>query len=157
MKRNLNFSFKKKPEKEFVKTTSRRTTLSAMIECEHFPECSGCTHVDNLLENNPVVAQARAFFRSERGANEEGEKEFHISLGKTEKYRNKAKLVCRRNEETGEIDLGLFKKNTHDMVPIPNCAIHHPSINLYSNVLIAVLRDLKVTPYDEKKLKGDLT
>jgi 23S rRNA (uracil1939-C5)-methyltransferase len=156
VKRNLNFSFKKKPEKEFVKTTSRRTTLSAMIECEHFPECSGCMHVDNLLENNPVVAQARAFFRSERGANEEGEKEFHISLGKTEKYRNKAKLVCRRNEETGEIDLGLFKKNTHDMVPIPNCAIHHPSINLYSKVLIAVLRDLKVTPYDEKKLKGDL-
>ena len=47
-----------------------------MIECEHFPECSGCTNVDNLLENNPVVAQARAFFRSERGANEEGEKEY---------------------------------------------------------------------------------
>ena len=85
------------------------------------------THVDNLLENNPVVAQARAFFRGELLQ----EEEFHVSLGKTENYRNKAKLVCRKDEKTGEIDLGLFKRNSHYMVPIPNCAIHHPSINLY--------------------------
>ena len=137
-------------------TSKTRTTTAnkeeARIECEHFPECSGCAHVDNLLENNPVVAQARAFFRGELLQ----EEEFHVSLGKTENYRNKAKLVCRKDEKTGEIDLGLFKRNSHDMVPIPNCAIHHPSINLYSKVLIAVLRELKVKPYDEKTFTGDL-
>ena len=143
----------KKNNKKLVTAAFKEAT----INCEHFPECSGCTHVDHLLENDPVVGQAREFFRKERQLNnEEEDGEFHVSLGKTEKYRNKAKLVCRRNKETGEIDLGLFKKNTHDMLPIPNCAIHHPSINLYSKVLITVLRDLNVEPYDEVTFRGDL-
>lgn len=59
----------KKNNKKLVTAAFKEAT----INCEHFPECSGCTHVDHLLENDPVVGQAREFFRKERQLNSEEE------------------------------------------------------------------------------------
>lgn len=50
-------------------------------------------------------------------------------------YRASAKLVFGRKRE--KVQIGLYKRGTHDVVDCPDCAVHHPLINR----IVAVVRD----------------
>jgi len=129
---------------------TRTRTTTASIECEHFDVCSGCTIKENFIENSESIQKAKTFFFES-----EPKLDFDIHLGNVMKYRNKVKLACRNNLE-GRIDFGLFAKGSHQIVPIPNCAVHHPSINLYAKILLVVLRELDIRAYGEDDSTGEL-
>ena len=69
-------------------------------------------------------------------------------------WRMRSKLAVRGTFKDPQI--GLFKHRSHQVVSIPTCPLHHPSINaLYSKVKKAII-ELKIDPYDEEKGTGIL-
>ncbi|MBX7067021.1 MAG: hypothetical protein K1X28_07305 [Parachlamydiales bacterium] len=110
--------------------------------CPHFSLCSGCELPEPY--NPPVWQEALAFFR-ENGV----EPEF-VSDGFSQ-TRMKAKLAIRNGPA-----LGLFKKGTHEVLSIPKCLVHHPSINKAAAILQEEISRQKVEPYDEARRCGVL-
>jgi 23S rRNA (uracil1939-C5)-methyltransferase len=113
-----------------------------MNSCPHFSKCSGCELVDFL--NPPIWKEALAFFREQNI-----EPQFvHEGFSQT---RLKAKLAVRPGPE-----IGLFKKNTHDVLSIPDCHVHHPAINRAVAILKEEMIRHKVIPYRENPPSGQL-
>jgi 23S rRNA (uracil-5-)-methyltransferase RumA len=68
-----------------------------------------------------------------------------------EETRLKAKLAIRENEG---LKIGLFKKNSHDVLEILNCPAHHSSINEALERLKKSLSDFHISAYLEKTGQG---
>ncbi|MBI3237196.1 MAG: class I SAM-dependent RNA methyltransferase [Chlamydiales bacterium] len=66
----------------------------------------------------------------------------------------RAKLAIRGTFQKPEI--GLFKKQTHDVISIPDCPLHHPSILKAYAILKEAIIEIQIPPYDEKKQTGTL-
>jgi tRNA/tmRNA/rRNA uracil-C5-methylase (TrmA/RlmC/RlmD family) len=49
----------------------------------------------------------------------------------------------------GGVEIGLYQSGSHDVLAIPKCRVHHPSINDAVEVLQREMLDLGVTGYDE--------
>ncbi|OGN64231.1 MAG: hypothetical protein A3E80_00980 [Chlamydiae bacterium RIFCSPHIGHO2_12_FULL_49_9] len=84
--------------------------------CPHFSSCSGCELSANLY-NPPILKGAVAFF-------EKNNISFRLITDGFESTRLKAKLAVRKPSK-----IGLFKKGTHEVIDIPDCLVHRPSIN----------------------------
>lgn len=67
-------------------------------------------------------------------------------------WRTRSKLAVRGSATSPQI--GLFKKGSHEVVAIPTCPLHHPSINAAYQKVHKVLIDQKVEPYLEEKGRG---
>jgi tRNA/tmRNA/rRNA uracil-C5-methylase (TrmA/RlmC/RlmD family) len=52
--------------------------------------------------------------------------------------------------------MGLFKEHTHEVVPIPNCLVHHPNLNYAFAKVNVWLKQQGLNPYNEKTGSGEL-
>ncbi|HEX3950404.1 MAG TPA: hypothetical protein VHW95_11185 [Steroidobacteraceae bacterium] len=112
-----------------------------MTPCPHRPPCPGCPRL-----GEPGIASAA------RGALDElarahGLPEVPVVLGKTAGFRHRARLAIRGR--LGSPKLGLFELDTHRVVHIPNCIVHHPLINNVANVVRRALVDARVSCYSD--------
>jgi tRNA/tmRNA/rRNA uracil-C5-methylase (TrmA/RlmC/RlmD family) len=69
------------------------------------------------LFDPPILKQVLSFFQKNNIP-------FNLITDGFESTRLKAKLAVRKSAK-----IGLFKKGTHEVIDIPNCLVHHPSIN----------------------------
>ena len=104
------------------------------LKCSHFPSCSGCTYpLDNCLV--PIL------------------KDFPFPLDTFYEdltdWRMRAKLAIRGTSSKPLI--GLFKKGSHTVLPIPFCLVHHPLINKTVHIVEALIKESGITPYNEKQ------
>ncbi len=123
------------------------TKLSTIpLHCSHFPLCSGCDFQGDV--SYPSAAQEL--------------KEFLNSIDPTllfplhhqefTGWRTRAKLAVRGTYQHPEI--GLFKRGSHEVVPIPDCPLHHPSINAVLSKILNLICEKKIEPYNEEKGTG---
>lgn len=122
-----------------------QSQFSNQILCPHFSICSGC-ELDSCIDSPPVYLEAQEFFLN-RGVDS-----FKLHTGPSVKWRTRAKLAVR-----GLLDsplIGLYRRGSHEVVEIPQCAIHHPNINRTVLLLERWIQEEKIPPYDEKKGKG---
>lgn len=110
--------------------------------CPHFPLCSGCELPDPY--SPPIWQEAHDFFVS-NGV------EPDLVVDGFSKTRMKAKLAIRKGPS-----IGLFKKGTHEVLPIPDCLVHHPSINRAAEILREEILRQGVEPYDDASGRGVL-
>ncbi|MBU6382756.1 MAG: hypothetical protein KGQ49_02430 [Verrucomicrobia bacterium] len=110
--------------------------------CPHFAQCSGCELPDPY--NPPIWQEILTFFR------EQGVEPELITDGFSQ-TRMKAKLAIRPGP-----NLGLFKKGTHEVIAIPQCLVHHPSINRAALLLKEEIIKHNIPPFDERSGKGVL-
>lgn len=115
-----------------------------LIDCPHFEQCSGCQY--EVWDDLPIYAQAKRFFLS-----------YGVQLpfiqGDPNRWRVRAKLAIRFD---GKIHIGLFKKGTHNVLSIPNCQVHHPSINELTSRIAKALSKEGLSIYNETTFLGDL-
>lgn len=52
--------------------------------------------------------------------------------------------------------IGLYEEGTHNVVDIPECKAHHPSINAAVVLLKRAMAELNIEPYDEDNETGEL-
>lgn len=75
-----------------------------------------------------------------------------VVTGQSYGYRHRARLAIRGRASNPK--LGLFEEGTHQVVDIPQCAIHHPRINEVAGWLKQHLRRGKVPTYSETQHAG---
>ncbi|GJS22518.1 S-adenosyl-L-methionine-dependent methyltransferases superfamily protein, partial [Tanacetum coccineum] len=69
-------------------------------------------------------------------------------------WRCRAKLAIRGSSADPQI--GLYEEGTHNVVDIPDCKAHHPSINAAVELLKKGIKILNIEPYDEDERTGYL-
>ena len=67
-------------------------------------------------------------------------------------YRTNAKLALGR--QRGQIQIGLYKRGTHQVVDIEGCPLHHPLINRIVQVVKDEIQRQKIYIYDPKTRRG---
>lgn len=121
---------------------------ASRLECDHFEECSGCT-INEHLDTPRTLNRAAAYF------SERGHPEFKLNSGHLHGWRRRARLAVRRDAK-GHLCVGLFAAGTHDVVDIPACVAHHPTLNAVADIIRRVAVQCHIKPYDERTGKGQL-
>lgn len=134
-----------------------RKTSKERIEppCPVYDKCGGCQlqHLDykaQLREKKDIVKQA--FERHTKLNGEMLPLKETIGMEDPWNYRNKSQLQVGHNQH--EIIAGLYGMNSHDLIDISECAIQHPATNKVTQTVKAILQELKIPIYHEKKRKG---
>ena len=70
------------------------------------------------------------------------------------KYRNKAQIPVRKINE--RLELGFFRRNSHDLIPIEDFYIQETAIDEALLAIKPILEQYNVKPYDEEKQTGHL-
>lgn len=109
--------------------------------CPHRHLCSGCC----LRSLHPIQQQADRFFE------EIGVDSYEVVSGQQQGWRTRAKLAVRQQKGFPNACVGLFKAGTHQVIPIPSCTAHHPSINQAAKVVGSLPKNLA---YDEPTNSG---
>ncbi|CAB4275430.1 unnamed protein product [Prunus armeniaca] len=135
------------PSRSLSPNATPPPSLTCALHCPHFELCSGCTHEFNL--HRPVIVdEATEFFKAV------GVSDFTFDSCKLWGWRCRAKLAVRGSSENPLI--GLYQEGTHNVVDIPQCKAHHPSINAAVELLKQGITELSIEPYDEDEETGDL-
>ncbi|VVA26777.1 PREDICTED: 23S rRNA [Prunus dulcis] len=135
------------PSRSLSPNATPPPSLTCALHCPHFESCSGCTHEFNL--HRPVIVdEATEFFKAV------GVSDFTFDSCKLWGWRCRAKLAVRGSSENPLI--GLYQEGTHNVVDIPQCKAHHPSINAAVQLLKQGITELSIEPYDEDEGTGDL-
>ncbi|MBS0620333.1 MAG: class I SAM-dependent RNA methyltransferase [Verrucomicrobia bacterium] len=120
------------------------TEFSTHLSCSYFPTCSGC-EIQGKLTPPPVWEELLHFFS--RAAP-------HLtptfSMREVTRWRTRSKLAVRGTLARPEI--GLFKKDSHEVIPIPQCPLHHAAIER----AYALVQKCGLEPYQEKSGRGTL-
>jgi 23S rRNA (uracil1939-C5)-methyltransferase len=75
-----------------------------------------------------------------------------VVSGALQAFRLRARLAIRGRQNSPKI--GLFELDSHRVVHIPNCRVHHPLINEVAGVARRALVDARVTSYSDKAHLG---
>lgn len=70
------------------------------------------------------------------------------------KYRNKAQIPVRKIND--RLELGFFRRNSHDLIPIEDFYIQETAIDEALISIKPILENYNVKPYDEEKQTGHL-
>jgi hypothetical protein len=111
------------------------------LQCVHYDSCAGCSMKGNFSDA-PIVKRAKNFFASEN-------LNFPTTLSDHIGWRTHVKLAVRPLSRWGGIKIGLFKAGSHDVLPIPDCKVHHPRINEAVEFLKAAAMEVGVKGYQE--------
>lgn len=103
------------------------------LHCPHFAFCSGCSHL--LDKPWPSAINAIPF-------------PLELISEHLTKWRHRSKLAIRGT--TKKPLIGLFKKDSHQVEPIPHCLVHHPLINQAVETLKELIIKTGIEPYNER-------
>jgi 23S rRNA (uracil1939-C5)-methyltransferase len=85
-------------------------------------------------------------------ADAHGLPQVQVTSGAMENFRLRARLAIRGRQNSPKI--GLFEIDSHRVVHIPNCRVHHPLINRVAGVVRRALVEARVTSYSDKAHLG---
>lgn len=154
--------------------------LKSSIGCPHFDTCPGCI-VDAYVAGIDVIESAKLYFSSSsiqkhiltssRGSrqsksrvynededDDEEEEFFQIKVpSAVTQWRTQAKLAV-SSSSTWSRDagckIGLYQRNSHDVLSIPNCQVHHPSINHAIEAIVKATQKVRTPAYQEETGQG---
>jgi 23S rRNA (uracil1939-C5)-methyltransferase len=112
-----------------------------LVSCPHRPSCPGCPR----FGVRGIAAAARGSLN--QLARDHGLPEVQVVSGPAAGFRHRARLAIRGR--LGSPKLGLFEADSHRVVHIPNCRVHHPLINRVAAVVRRALVDSQITSYSE--------
>jgi tRNA/tmRNA/rRNA uracil-C5-methylase (TrmA/RlmC/RlmD family) len=112
-----------------------------MLSCPHRPPCPGCPR----FGERGIAPAARE--RLDDLARLHGLPPPAVISGHADGFRHRARLAIRGR--LGSPKVGLFELDTHRVVHIPSCSVHHPLINRVADVVRRALVDARVTSYSD--------
>jgi 23S rRNA (uracil1939-C5)-methyltransferase len=114
--------------------------------CPHRPPCPGCPR----FGESDIAPAARGILAELALAH--GLSEVSVVSGATAGFRLRARLAIRGRR--GSPKVGLFEADTHRVVHIPNCSVHHPLINRVAAVVRRAIVETQLTCYSDKAHLG---
>ena len=112
----------------------------------------------------PIIQKMIKFFEEEQQQQEvQGGTKFRFDgvflISPKEGWRTVTKLAAReKSPQHGDrcVTIGMFMPGSHDIVPVSNSKVHHPSINTAIQAIQKKCRSLGIQPYNETEGKGSL-
>jgi 23S rRNA (uracil1939-C5)-methyltransferase len=117
-----------------------------VIACPHRPPCDGCPR----FGAPDIAASARELLDELTQAH--GLPVAPVISGALTGFRHRARLAIRGR--LGSPKIGLFEADSHQVVHIPNCRVHHPLINEVASIVRGALVDARVTCYSDRAQLG---
>jgi tRNA/tmRNA/rRNA uracil-C5-methylase (TrmA/RlmC/RlmD family) len=114
--------------------------------CLHFGKCAGCS--ENLSLNPPLVWKEVLSFFLPYNIHP------HLHQKSPLHWRYRAKMAVRGT--TAQPLIGLFKRFSHQVFPIPSCLVHHPHLNQAFEMIRLWIRQHSLVPYEEGIGRGEL-
>jgi 23S rRNA (uracil1939-C5)-methyltransferase len=124
---------------------ARPRALSPLV-CPHRPACPGCPRFGER------GADATALARLNELANHAGVASPDVHAGAALGFRHRVRLAIRGRAHNPKI--GLVELDSHRVVHIPNCRVHHPLVNEVARVTRSALADLLIAPYADSHHAG---
>jgi 23S rRNA (uracil1939-C5)-methyltransferase len=121
-------------------------SADALASCAHRPPCPGCPR----FGERGIAPAARRVLEEWARAN--GIPEVPLVQGKAGGFRMRARLAIRGR--VGSPKVGLFELDSHRVVHIPNCRVHHPLINRVASVVRRALVETDMTSYSDRAHLG---
>ncbi len=122
--------------------------LDDTATCSHRPPCPGCPRLGESGVSAPALRALEAL------AGLGGAPSPIVISGAPLAYRHRARLSVRGRSASPK--LGIFQLESHAIVDIPNCLIHHPLINQVAQAVKRAAKRLRVSPYSDAAHRGDL-
>jgi tRNA/tmRNA/rRNA uracil-C5-methylase (TrmA/RlmC/RlmD family) len=161
-----------------------QSAMNSSIGCEHFGTCPGCSVMDQV-DNVDVIRSARLYFDSlarqklmvppfrgrisKSDVLDDHQNQFRVVIPNesVRHWRTQAKLVVAasasknpwsKSHNGAGCVFGLYQRNSHSVVSIPQCQVHHPAINQAIQYLEAATAKVQ-TPacMDESSKSGSST
>jgi 23S rRNA (uracil1939-C5)-methyltransferase len=145
--------------------------LTDSIGCEHFGTCPGCV-VDKKVGTVDIIKSAKFFFsstavrkrrldvKSDDVVTEESDDGFYqvVIPAPLTGWRTQAKLAVASRGSAWEpgCSFGLYSRGTHNVLEIPSCEVHHPSINRAVDSLVRATQTINIAAYKERSGEGGL-
>ncbi|MFA5113299.1 MAG: 23S rRNA (uracil(1939)-C(5))-methyltransferase RlmD [Candidatus Margulisiibacteriota bacterium] len=120
--------------------------------CPYYGACGGCQlqhleYHDQLVLKTGIVREALA----KEGVGEIGVRPT-IGMEDPWFYRNKIQFPIR--QQNGQLQMGYFRKRTHEVVNIKECYIQNPFLTEIAQIARKIFAERGLTAYDEKTGKG---
>ncbi|HTC45653.1 MAG TPA: hypothetical protein VK696_11440 [Steroidobacteraceae bacterium] len=111
-------------------------------QCPHRPACDACPRFGASGIAPPAGAALQELAR------EHGLPDVPVQSGALFGFRHRARLAIRGR--LGAPKIGLFEADSHRVVHIPHCRVHHPLINEVAAVVRGALVDARITCYSDR-------
>ncbi|SES08062.1 23S rRNA (uracil(1939)-C(5))-methyltransferase RlmD [Salisediminibacterium halotolerans] len=133
------------------KTSKERVTPP----CPVYDKCGGCqlqhlSYAAQLAEKQDLVRQAFERYTSVNL----NDVSLHETIGMESPwyYRNKSQMQT--GVQNNRVAAGLYGKDSHKLIDIPECIVQHPAANEITAKMKRILEDLSIPIYNERKRKG---
>jgi 23S rRNA (uracil1939-C5)-methyltransferase len=133
------------PARDAIQTPAM-VSVDALASCPHRPPCPGCPRFG---ERGIAPVAWRAL---EELARTKAISDVPLIQGPAEGFRMRARLAIRGR--VGSPKVGLFELDSHRVVHIPNCRVHHPLINRVASVVRRALVETDMTSYSDRAHLG---
>lgn len=136
--------------KKIIKESANRIKPS----CPYYYQCGGCSLMHLNYDSQIEYKKEKVIknFKKIAGQN--------ISIDKIVKsplvfeYRNKLSLPIRG--EVGNVSIGMYRKNTHQVIDMNTCMLSGEWNNKLVNLIREYLNEEKIKPYNEENFKGEI-
>ncbi len=182
--RNNNFGYDDDDEYESPSNNSSRMIqqqrMTNAIGCPLFGTCPGCV-VDDYVADIDIIKSAQLYFssssvqkhisssssrgRQSRGGryyddydDDDDEDFYKVKVPSSiTQWRTQAKLAVASDgkwSRNAGCKIGLYQRNSHDVLPIPDCQVHHPSINKAVEAVVKATCEVRTPAYQEDTGQG---
>lgn len=163
-KPNRQSKFKQQRSTSFSRKQAVEPQFTAAIDCPHFGTCPGCV-VNSTVADIDIIQSAKLYFSSlsvqkhimpsklnqQNLYEEEDFFKIRVPSSITE-WRSQAKLaVAPANtwSRAAGASIGLYARNSHKVLSIPDCKVHHPSINKAVDMIVQATKKVRTPVYQE--------
>jgi tRNA/tmRNA/rRNA uracil-C5-methylase (TrmA/RlmC/RlmD family) len=166
---------KKLPQKRltvFSRGGEQFSQPPSSIDCPHFGTCPGCV-VNTNIQDIDVIESAKLYFSSQsvqkhvilHNRNDrktyfhEQQDEFYkvIIPSSITSWRTQAKLAVAPTStwsRSSGATIGLYARHSHDVLSIPECKVHHPTINRAVEIIVEATKKVRTPIYLEDTGEG---
>jgi tRNA/tmRNA/rRNA uracil-C5-methylase (TrmA/RlmC/RlmD family) len=138
--------------------------FTAAIDCPHFGTCPGCV-VNSTIADIDIIQSAKLYFSSlsvqkhilpsklNRQSLFEEEDFFKVIIPSSlTGWRSQAKLAVAPTSTWSRASgatIGLYARSSHKVLSIPDCKVHHPSINRAVEMIAQATKTVRTPVYME--------
>lgn len=136
--------------KEIIKPSEFRVDNICKLD-----DCGGC-QIKNLDYNKQLQIKTNEVVQVIKRIAKLDDVKIHDTLGMEvpQRYRNKAQFPIKI--ENNEVQIGFYKKKSHDIIPMEKCHIQHDINDEIVKIVKDYINENNISIYDEKTHKGSL-
>ncbi|MDT2644482.1 23S rRNA (uracil(1939)-C(5))-methyltransferase RlmD [Enterococcus dongliensis] len=127
--------------------------------CPVYEECGGC-QLQHLAYNKQLDFKKDLLRQALEKYKPDGYQDFELrdTLGMEDPwhYRNKAQFQLRKNKQTNQVEAGLYRADSHQLVPLKDCLVQEETTQKVINTVTNLLTKYDVPIYDERINAGIL-